>query len=145
MAQKNNPIPIAMQASSIKRMFPNSTVTSFHGQKITWTHTITPSPLGAEYEIKLVFEMHKYPQVFVLNPKPLALAKGEKRLPHCYDQIKQRLCLFYPGSSEWSKYMLLTDTVIPWAYEWLYHYEIWLGTGEWKGGGIHPQNNQPKI
>lgn len=144
MAQKNKPIPLAIQASSIKKMFPGSFVSTSHGHQLIWSHTIMPSPLGGKYDIKLIFEMTKNPQVFVINPKPLALADGEKKLPHCYDQSKQRLCLFYPKSNEWSKYKLLSETVIPWTYEWLYHYEIWLGTGEWTGGGIHPQNNKPK-
>ena len=34
--------------------------------------------------------------------------------------------------------MNIAETIIPWASEWLLHYEIWLATGEWQGGGIHP-------
>ena len=34
--------------------------------------------------------------------------------------------------------MLLADTIVPWAAEWLMHYELWLVTGEWTGGGDHP-------
>lgn len=155
MAQKNNPIPIAIQASSIKKFFPGSVVSTFHGQELTWTHTIKPSPLGEDYEIKLVYKINgtrkktgiqkttSAPKIYVLNPK-LELAKGKTRLPHCYDQKSQHLCLYYPDGIEWKKSMILATTVIPWAIEWLYHYEIWLGTGEWTGGGIHPQNNLPK-
>lgn len=40
--------------------------------------------------------------------------------------------------------MLIADTYIPWAIEWLYYYEIWLVTGEWCGGGIHPTTAKPK-
>ena len=29
--------------------------------------------------------------------------------------------------------MLIVDTIVPWAAEWLLHYEIWLATGEWFG------------
>jgi hypothetical protein len=34
--------------------------------------------------------------------------------------------------------MSIADTVLPWTTEWLYHYEIWLITGEWTGGGDWP-------
>ena len=34
--------------------------------------------------------------------------------------------------------MLLATTIFPWTAEWLLHYEIWLATGEWTGGGYHP-------
>ena len=31
--------------------------------------------------------------------------------------------------------MLIADTIVAWTCEWLIHYEIWLATGEWHGGG----------
>lgn len=29
----------------------------------------------------------------------------------------------------------LGRTIVPWTIEWLFYYEIWLGIGEWCGGG----------
>ena len=156
MAQKSKPISIAVQAANIKKMYPNTKVTTFHDQELIWTHTITPSPLGDHYEIKLVYSINgsrntrtrtkttSSPKIYVVKPK-LELATGQKKLPHCYDDKSQHLCLYYPDGTEWNKSMLLATTIIPWAYEWLYHYEIWLGTGEWTGGGVHPVKNKPKI
>jgi hypothetical protein len=138
MAQKIKPIPIAIQALNIKKMFPGTKVMNQRDQSLTWTHTLTPSPLGDHYDIKLVYQITDRPRIYVTNPNPLAFAKDETKLPHCYEQKKQHLCLYYPDGTEWNKSMLLATTVIPWAYEWLYHYEIWLGTGEWTGGGVHP-------
>lgn len=129
---------------SIKHIFTDGKVNTVHDQLLTWTQTISPSPLGGLYKVKLVYYINKSPKVYVVDPKPLPLAKGEKKLPHCYDQKEQHLCLYYPDGKEWNKTMLLSSTVIPWTYEWLYHYEIWLGTGEWTGGGVHPQNDLPK-
>jgi len=34
--------------------------------------------------------------------------------------------------------MLIADTIIPWASEWLFHYEIWKVTKTWHGGGHDP-------
>ncbi len=145
MAQKIKPISIAIQALNIKKMFPDTKVINQRDQLLTWTHSLTPSPLGDNYDIKLVYKITDKPKVYVTKPKPLALAIDETKLPHCYDQKKQHLCLYYPDGTEWNKSMLLATTIIPWAYEWLYHYEIWLGTGKWTGGGVHPTTNKPKV
>lgn len=144
MAQKIKPLPIGIQAINIKRIFTDGKVTTVHDQQLTWTQNISPSPLGGLYKVKLVYHLNKSPKIYVVDPKPLPLAEGKKKLPHCYDQKEQHLCLYYPDGKEWNKSMLLATTVIPWTYEWLYHYEIWLGTGEWTGGGVHPHNNLPK-
>jgi hypothetical protein len=144
MAQKIKTLPIGVQAMSIKHMFIDGKVSTVHDQQLTWRHTISPSPLGRLYKVKLVYYINQAPNIYVLDPKPLPLAIGKAKLPHCYDQKYQRLCLYYPDGKEWNKTMLLSATVIPWTYEWLYHYEIWLGTGEWTGGGVHPQNNLTK-
>jgi hypothetical protein len=135
---------ISAQAALIQHQYPDGRVTTHHGQELIWTHTISPSPMGDEYKIKLEYRITDKPNFYIKSPKPLLLAKGESKLPHCYDQATQRLCLYYPDGKEWNKSMPLTKTIIPWAYEWLYHYEIWLGTGKWTGGGIHLTNNKKK-
>ena len=138
MAQKIKSLSISVQTMSIKRMFPDTAVTNTHDQLLTWVNTISPSPLGDAYKIRLVYHISDIrPKVYVLNPKPLPLAKNRENLPHCYDYVKQELCLFFPDGREWNKTMLLTATIIPWIYEWLYHYEIWVGSGDWFGGGVH--------
>ena len=101
---------------------------------------VRPTPLSVGYTLKIVFEPdQKIPfSVYVVNPKPLELAEGATRLEHVYDNQKQRLCLYHPKKRPWDRSMLLSETAIPWAVEWLYFYEIWLCTGEWLGGGEHP-------
>lgn len=145
MAQKSKSLTIAMQAVNIKRMFPETTVHNMQDVQLSWTHTISPSPLGAKYKIRLVYHLTEPPKLYVINPKPLALAKGKTKLEHCYDQKLQRLCLYYPKEYQWHSSLLLSQTIIPWTYDWLFHYEIWLATGEWTGGGIHPINDSLKI
>lgn len=39
--------------------------------------------------------------------------------------------------------MLIADTIVPWASEWLLHYEYWLSTGTWHGGGHEPVSKKP--
>jgi hypothetical protein len=55
-------------------------------------------------------------------------------LPHVFGG--EDLCLYYEG--EWTSEMALVETIVPWASEWLVHYELWLITGEWGGGGHQP-------
>ena len=54
-----------------------------------------------------------------------------------------RICLY--RYSEFNVYKLLADTIIPWTVEWLYFYELWLATGEWLGGGEHPDLDRKKT
>jgi hypothetical protein len=79
----------------------------------------------------------RHPDVFIIDPKPLILAPGETRLKHVYDHDKQHLCLYFRKDKEWTASKMIADTIIPWASEWLLHYEFWVLTGEWRGGGIH--------
>jgi hypothetical protein len=50
-----------------------------------------------------------------------------------------RLCLFDPQTAEWSPGAAIADTIVPWTYEWLFYFEEWLVSDEWKGGGRHPE------
>jgi hypothetical protein len=34
--------------------------------------------------------------------------------------------------------MWIAHTIIPWSVLWFYFFEGWLATGEWEGGGEHP-------
>lgn len=66
--------------------------------------------------------------------------------PHKYeidaDKNMVRICLY--RYREFNTYKFLSKTIIPWTIEWLYFYEIWLATGEWCGGGEHPNTGDVK-
>ena len=110
-----------------------------HTNRLIWKTTLQPSELSLAYEIKIVYTLGQSPKVYVVSPKPLALADGAQRLPHVYDHVKQQLCLYYGPAREWPPDKMIADTIVPWASEWLLHYEFWLVTGIWHGGGIHPR------
>ncbi len=128
-------LTITQQAVGLKGLYPGGACTA-HRNKLVWLGEITPTPLSCTYKIKLAYEFKKTPKIYVVEPK-LVLPKGRKR-PHLYSD--SRLCLYYPG--QWQPWMCLAKTVIPWASEWFVYYEIWLATGEWQGGGIHPVSNK---
>lgn len=122
---------LAVQAGQFQKHFPASSV-SIRKSELMWYGTLMPSPLSATYKIRVRYKLRKRPNVEVLEPK---LEKRDgKKPPHLFPG--DRLCLYL--ADEWHSSMLLVDTIVPWTAEWLVHYEIWLATGEWCGGGVHP-------
>lgn len=83
------------------------------------------------YTVRVEYTLEAPPRVKVLEP-PLDPGHRE-RLPHVYSG--DRLCLYDPRSGDWNRDMFLSDTILPWAAEWLFHYEVWKATGRWVGGG----------
>jgi hypothetical protein len=91
---------------------------------------IQPSPASQIYTLHLRYRHGARPRVTVAHPE-LVIRPGDTSLPHVYEG--EELCLYYPG--EWRHDMFLSATVLPWAAEWLLHYEIRLFTGKWHGAG----------
>jgi len=85
--------------------------------------------------VRLRYKLTGSPEVEVLEP--LLQKRGSDNPPHLYPGKK--LCLYLPRIGEWNKTMMLSQTIIPWTSEWLLNYEVWLATGEWSGGGLHPR------
>lgn len=100
------------------------------------TGDLRPSELSLRYTIRVTQHGGERPDVRVLKPE-LRCREGEDEIPHMYGQ--ERLCLFLPGSGGWSPDDPIALTIIPWASLWLYFYEVWHATGEWLGGGVHPE------
>ena len=89
------------------------------------------------YDVRIEYNVGSNPNIYVINPKPLPLAKGATKLPHIYNHEKQHLCLYHRLMNEWNERKMIAKTIIPWTSEWLMHYEYWVTTGVWNGGGIH--------
>lgn len=103
---------------------------SFRRGELTCTVNLQPTPASRTYTIRLIYRHGRQPQVTVVDP-PLHRHPGTSALPHVYPG--DVLCLYYPG--QWNHNMLLAHTILPWTAEWLLHYELWLVTGRWTGGG----------
>jgi hypothetical protein len=108
--------------------------------RLTWRYPATPSPLGRDYDIRIEFKQGSRPDSFVDAPDLHVLAKG-RRIPHLYRQRPPRLCLYLPKTYEWQSWMRLDQTVVPWATLWLFYFEEWLVSDAWKGGGMHPEQD----
>ena len=61
-----------------------------------------------------------------------------------YKKELPKLCLTHLETDKWDSSILLTESYIPWAIEWTEFYELWLLTGKWYGGGVHPTRGEVK-
>ena len=131
-------ISVHAQGGMLRHFFPESTLKIVGYDKgLIWEGKIKPSDLSIIYGIRVEYNIGHDPDIYVLSPSPLPLAKDANRLPHIYNQEKQHLCLYQRHMNEWSEYKMIAKTIIPWTSEWLLHYEFWVITGTWHGGGIH--------
>jgi hypothetical protein len=102
-----------------------------------WRFEATPSPLSRFYGLRIDYRQGNTPDVYVERPN-LKLLAGGRRLPHVYQQDPVQLCLYLPRTYEWQAWMRIDNTIVPWAILWLFYFEEWLSSDEWKGGGEHP-------
>jgi hypothetical protein len=123
---------LAQQLVALARMPVTSHATIKRG-RLTWRGELQPSPLSRIYALRLTYAGgHRTPAVTVVRPQ---LGTNEiQELPHVYPG--DELCLCYPR--EWHAGQLIARTIVPWASEWLLHFEIFTATGRWRGGGHEP-------
>jgi hypothetical protein len=122
-------VNLTRQLVAITAELPGTDGTIRRGE-LDCTTRLQPSPASQTYTVRLRYRHGRRPRVTVTDP-PLQLHPGAGALPHVYPG--DELCLYFPG--EWQHDMLLAATVLPWTAEWLLHYELWLITGSWAGGG----------
>ncbi len=123
---RGNSLTMAQQALGLRSVFSDADLTLKPG-RLSWTGRLQPCDLSRIYTVQITYARGRYPAVRVLAPKLQAAKNGF--LPHTYDN--GTLCLHNAG--QWKASILIVDTIVPWAAEWLLHYEIWLATGEWFG------------
>lgn len=140
--KKTTKIPLKDQIRLLKKYYSESILIPNKNKGFTWEGELKSSPMGDSYTIKIVYEIGSKPKTYIINPLKLSLPQNEKRLKHVYSHNLQELCLYYPKDKEWHEGKMIASTIIPWAIEWLHHYEIWLITGEWHGGGVEHGNSK---
>lgn len=126
------------QKTDLELMYPESKANIINGV-LTWVGVVKPGPFSKEYKVKIEYRIGKNPLIWLVNEK---LDETYMKIPHKYNvdfnKGNVQLCLYKPGNNEWLKNYSIAKTIVPWAIEWLYYYEIWQITGEWQGGGDHP-------
>lgn len=117
---------------------------SLRAGRLTWSYPATPSPLSREYGMRIEFAQGGVPETYVDAPDLQALA-GERTIPHLYGRNPPQLCLYLPCTYEWQPQMRIDLTIVPWSILWLFYFEEWLLSNDWKGGGLHPSgDNAPR-
>lgn len=123
-------LPLGAQALALRSRW-SAGKTTFKRNTVRWVGPLQPTTVSPVYTVEVEYNLQLAPVVRVLDP-PLDPGHRE-RLPHVYSG--DRLCLYNPLSGDWNRGMLLADTILPWAAEWLFHYEVWKVTDQWVGGG----------
>jgi len=113
--------------------YPGAQRPAVRADRLRWTVQLQPTPMSLTYTVRIEYAAGCSPQVVVLDPQLEVPADGS--LPHVYPGGE--LCLYY-GDEFDGHVDLLAHTIVPWTSEWLYFYEAWVTTGEWHGGGFHP-------
>ena len=112
----------------MRRIFPSG-VTGIKPTSLVWTGILTPTPLSRDYTVRITYSIGGLPRVVIVDPPLVPDENG--LLPHFYREGS--LCLH--EAHEWNGSMLIGDSIIPWAAEWLAHYELWKWSGQWYGDG----------
>jgi hypothetical protein len=123
---------LAQQMLGLARL-PITTSVGIKRGRLQWTGQIQPTPLSVTYVVRVGYAIgRRAPRVTVVHPE--LRAEEVESLPHVY--AEDNLCLCYPW--QWDDGKLISRTIVPWAAEWLLHFEIWQATGTWHGGGHEP-------
>lgn len=119
--------------------YPESSGSIARGGMLLWQTTMKPSAISNIYEVRIEAKPYTFPRVWA-SGGAISRCENLQLVPHKFafetDPPRVRLCLQY---ADWSSSQPFTETVLPWCSEWLVHFEIWMATGEWHGGGIHPR------
>lgn len=128
-------VHLRRQAVEVERVWPTLSA-RVAGRRLVVAGEVQPGELSATYGVRVVYDYGDPPRAFVDQPALRARGDGEP-IPHIYSG--PRPCLFLPGAREWAEEKLIAETIIPWLMLWLLYYELWHATGEWQGGGAHPE------
>ena len=108
---------------------------SIRNGELVGTGSMQPTQTCARYTFRLRYRIGENPKVWIIDPA-LRCRSDQTKIPHTYRPDEP--CVFRPGV-DWSDEKILASTVIPWLAMWLMYYEFWHATGEWLGGGEHPE------
>ena len=100
-----------------------------------WIGKLRPLDFSESYDVRIDYRVGSKPKVWVLGLPSREKESESKRIPHRF--ADGSICLYY--GDEWTADKPIARTLVPWLLEWLLFYEGWLVTGEWQGGGIHPE------
>lgn len=142
---KDRRLSLAQQACMLKQQYPKSICKIKQGRLYCRIDEFRAYDCSHRYSLEIIKDPGRPVEIW-LSGDALRKCADLRTIPHIYDSNeashKVMLCLSY---KDWKPSQAYTDTLIPWAMEWILHFEAWLYTGEWNGGGKHPQKSQAKA
>ena len=123
-----------------------------------WEGTLRP--ICQTYRIRIVYFSRRYfdgwhvdnpyVEVFVMDPPIGRDPRGTGEAPQHvyrggYPPDYPALCIYDPRDDHWLPDEAIVERIIPWTIKWLFFHEEWLLSGEWKGGGRHPESAAPCL
>lgn len=150
MTERPGQALIAAQTAQLRELYPALRPGLNLGWRASWEGPLFPID-AREYRVRIVYypkPRPRPPKQRFINPcitviSPALDLDADGRVPHTYrnerDPARPLLCVYDPDADEWNLHMALAETIVPWTARWLVFYEGWLATGEWLGGGRHPE------
>lgn len=131
-------LSVRQQVAAMRRAWPRFRCSRI-GETANWVGVLQPNSWIQGYRVHIRYWPKRREQeggvsVRVLEPE-LKISDAQMREVHVYRS--GGLCLFNPHRGEWRPGACVARTIVPWTCEWIFHYEVWLATGEWLGGGDH--------
>ena len=88
--------------------------------------------------------------VFVIDPPIGPDPRGTGEPPQHvyrlgYPPEFPRLCIHDPVEDALLPDEYIVERIVPWTIKWLFFHEEWVASGEWKGGGRHPELPEPCL
>lgn len=140
---KRPPVSLLYQKTALCAAYTDSHC-EIRGKKLIWVAKIRPTPFSKTYTVMITYRLWESPRVWVIGDELEKLEAID--FPHKYEidaeNKRVRICLY--RYNEFNVFKVIANTVVPWTVEWLYFYELWLATGEWFGGGEHPNVGKTK-
>lgn len=127
-------IPIHIQMAALKAKIPECDL-YLNKNYLRARGLIKPTARSCWYSYEVKYRFREEIKIFIRDPLIKTELNG-KKAEHLYKDGS--LCLFFPKAKEFNSKNLIVDNIVPWISLWLFFYEVWLVTGDWKGGGIHP-------
>ncbi len=152
------PLSVDEQDRKLRAECPQFRLVAHHGWMGIWEGPLTP--ICQTYWVRLVYFSRRffdgyyldnpYISVFVIDPPIGPDPRGTGVPPqHVYrlghDPAFPRLCIYDPVDDDWQPSEFIVDRIIPWTIKWLFFHEEWVASGEWKGGGLHPEIPEPCL
>lgn len=133
---KRSSLSLQKQLALLGQLFPQGRGSVRNG-RLRWCCEVSPSPLSLQYLIELEYSWSGIPRVYVSKGELLGLESSDA-VPHQYPNrtTESRICVCL-NRLPWDSSTVIAKTLIPWAVEWIAHFEVWLVSGEWTGSGIH--------